>query len=469
MADFRLYNTLTRTVEPFEPADGKTVRMYTCGPTVYNPAHVGNFRTFLFEDLLRRAVELRGWNVLQVMNLTDVDDKIIKRASEQGITIGDVTEPVTKVFHSDRKFLRIQDAEIYPKATEHLPEMIDLVRALIDRGIAYQADDGSVYYAIDRFKDYGRLSRLDTREIKSGARVAQDDYTKENVQDFALWKAAKPEDEKTGAAWDSPWGRGRPGWHLECSAMAMRYLGTTMDIHCGGVDLVFPHHEDEIAQSEGATGKTFSRFWCHGEFLLTDGSKMAKRVGNVATVSDLREQGVSAAAFRHFVFSTHYRKQLNLSSEALEASIEGVRRVGDFAERLENAEGGTADLAALSETAENEARDAFYDDLNAPEALGALFRFIRAANTELDKRGTDKAALDRARKAFAAINGVLDIVPDSAEDPDVKKFVEEKLAERKKARSERDFGRADAIRDELVAAGIEIKDGPSGTSWKKIR
>jgi len=340
---------------------------------------------------------------------------------------------------------------------------------LIERGIAYQADDGSVYYAIDRFKDYGRLSRLDTREIKSGARVAQDDYTKENVQDFALWKAAKPEDEKTGAAWDSPWGRGRPGWHLECSAMAMRYLGTTMDIHCGGVDLVFPHHEDEIAQSEGATGKTFSRFWCHGEFLLTDGSKMAKRVGNVATVSDLREQGVSAAAFRHFVFSTHYRKQLNLSSEALEASIEGVRRVGDFAERLENAEGGTAELAALSETAENEARDAFYDDLNAPEALGALFRFIRAANTELDKRGTDKAALDRARKAFAAINGVLDIVPDSAEDPDVKKFVEEKLAERKKARSERDFGRADAIRDELVAAGIEIKDGPSGTSWKKIR
>jgi cysteinyl-tRNA synthetase len=469
MADFRLYNTLTRSVDPFEPEDGKTVRMYTCGPTVYNPAHVGNFRTFLFEDLLRRVIELRGWNVLQVMNLTDVDDKIIKRASEQGITIRDVTEPVTEVFHSDRKFLRIQDAEFYPKATDHLPEMIELVRALIERGIAYQAEDGSVYYAIDRFKGYGRLSRLDTREIKSGARVAQDDYTKENVQDFALWKAAKPEDEKTGAAWDSPWGRGRPGWHLECSAMAMRYLGTTMDIHCGGVDLVFPHHEDEIAQSEGATGKMFSRFWCHGEFLLTEGTKMAKRVGNVATVSDLREQGVSAAAFRHFVFSTHYRKQLNLSSEALEASIEGVRRVGDFAERLESAEGGTSELASLAETAQIEARDAFYDDLNAPEALGALFRFIRAANAELDKRGTDKGALDRAREAFAAINGVLDIVPDAAEDPEVGKFVEAKLSERKTARSERDFARADAIRDELVAAGIEIKDGPSGTSWKKIR
>ncbi len=468
MADFRLYNTLSRTVERFEPADGKTVRMYTCGPTVYNPAHVGNFRTFLFEDLLRRVLVLRGWNVHQVMNLTDVDDKIIKRASERGVTIGEVTEPVIELFHADREFLRIQNAEQYPRATEHLPEMVELVRKLVERDIAYQAEDGSVYYAIGRFPDYGKLSRLDTREIKSGARVAQDDYTKENAQDFALWKAAKPEDEKTGAAWDSPWGRGRPGWHLECSAMAMRFLGPTMDIHCGGVDLIFPHHEDEIAQSEGATGKTFSRFWCHGEFLLTEGSKMAKRVGNVATVSDLREQGVSPAAFRHFVFSTHYRKQVNLSSEALEASIEGVRRVGDFAERLKSAEGGTPELAALAESAEREVREAFFDDLNAPEAMGALYRFIRAANAELGKPGTDRASLDRARGVFAAIDGVLDIVPEAAEDPGLERFVEEKLAERKKARGERNFARADAIRRELVEAGIEIKDGPSGTSWKKL-
>jgi cysteinyl-tRNA synthetase len=263
--------------------------------------------------LLRRVIALRGWKVHQVMNLTDVDDKIIKRAAERSLRISEVTEPVIEIFHKDRAYLRVQDAEQYPRATDHIPEMIDLVASLIGKNLAYVADDGSVYYAIDRFNGYGKLSRLDTREIKSGARVAQDDYTKENAQDFALWKAAKDEDESTGAAWDSPWGRGRPGWHLECSAMAMRYLGATMDIHCGGVDLVFPHHEDENAHSEGSTGKTFSRFWCHGEFLLTDGSKMAKRVGNVATVGDLSQQGVSAAAFRAFVFSTHYRKHLNLS------------------------------------------------------------------------------------------------------------------------------------------------------------
>jgi len=468
MAELRLYNTLTRGVELFEPADGRTVRMYTCGPTVYNPAHLGNFRSFLFEDLLRRTIKLCGWNVYQVMNLTDVDDKIIKRAAERGMTIGEVTEPVIVAFHSDRKFLRIEDAEEYPRATEHIPEMIALVAALLERGLAYQADDGSVYFAIGKFPSYGRLSRLDTREIKAGARVAQDDYTKENAQDFALWKAAKDEDEATAAAWDAPWGRGRPGWHLECSAMAMRYLGETMDIHCGGVDLVFPHHEDEIAQSEGATGKPFSRFWCHGEFLLTEGSKMAKRVGNVATVTDLREQGVSAAAFRAFVFATHYRKQLNLSSEALEAAIEGVRRVGDFADRLAQATGGTPELAAAAAELEREASAALADDLNAPLAMGALFTFIRAANAELSRGGDDAAALEAARAAFERINGVLDIVPDRQLDDDASE-IEALLAERRAAREKRDFARSDAIRASLEDRGIEIKDGPTGTTWKKIR
>src|SRR5947207_1211503 len=332
--DFRLYNTLTRKVESFSPDDGETVRMYTCGPTVYRPAHLGNFRTFLFEDLLRRAIALRGWKVNQVMNLTDVDDKIIKAASEQGRSIAEITAPIAKIFHADRAFLRIQDAELYPKATDHIPEMIEIVRRLVDNTLAYKADDGSVYFAIDKLKGYGKLSRLDTREVKAGARVIQDDYSKENAQDFALWKAAKPEDEATGAAWDSPFGRGRPGWHLECSAMAIDLLGETFDIHCGGIDLIFPHHEDEIAQSEAATGRQFARFWCHGAFLLTEGAKMAKRLGNVTSVQGLRDAKVSAAAVRHFVFNTHYRKELNLSEDAIEASINATRRIGDFAERL---------------------------------------------------------------------------------------------------------------------------------------
>ncbi len=470
MAQMRLYNTMTRRVEEFAPADGRTARMYTCGPTVYNPAHLGNFRTFLFEDLLRRVLRLAGHDVLQVMNLTDVDDKIIKRAAEQRATIGQVTEPVVETFHADRKFLRIEDAEEYPKATEHIPEMIALVESLVERGLAYQAEDGSVYFAIGKFDGYGKLSRLDTREIRTGARVAQDDYTKENAQDFALWKSAKPEDEAAAAAWDSPWGRGRPGWHLECSAMAMKYLGKTMDIHCGGVDLVFPHHEDEIAQSEGATGAEFARFWCHGEFLLTDGSKMAKRIGNVATVAELREQGVSAAAFRHFVFSTHYRKQLNLSGDAIEASIEGVRRVRDFVERLETATGGTAELAEAGKELVRDAEAALFDDLNAPAALGALFTFIRRANAELDKRGNDAGALRSAREAFARINGVLDIVPDAQQaDDELAAWVDERLAARKDARARRDFASADAIRAEIEARGVAIEDGPWGTRWKLAR
>ena len=470
MSDLRLYNTLTRRIETFAPEDGKTVRIYTCGPTVYRPAHLGNFRTFLFEDLLRRVIALRGWKLVQVMNLTDVDDKIIKAASDQGITISEVTAPVVRTFNADRSFLRIQDAEFYPRATDHIPEMIAIVERLVERKLAYLADDGTVYYAIDKFEGYGKLSRLDTREVKAGARVIQDDYSKENAQDFALWKAAKPEDEAAGAAWDSPWGRGRPGWHLECSAMAMKFLGETLDIHCGGVDLIFPHHEDEIAQSEGATGKPFSRFWCHGEFLLTDGSKMAKRLGNVATVQDLRDQGVPAAAFRHFVFSTHYRKQLNMSGDALEASMEGVRRIADFAERLADAKAATPELEKVAEEAEAEVLAALYDDLNAPIALGALFTFIRRANAELDRNGVDRRALEKAREVFARINSVLDVVPQAADsDPELAQWIEEKLAARKNARARREFAQADAIRAEIEGRGIAIEDGPQGTKWKKLR
>ena len=471
MPDFRLYNTLTRQVEPFAPADGRTVRMYTCGPTVYNPAHLGNFRTFLFEDLMRRVLVLRGWSVNQVMNLTDVDDKIIKRAREQGKTITQVTEPVIEVFHRDREYLRIQPAESYPKATDFIPQMIALVETLVRNGVAYQAEDGSVYFAIGKFPSYGRLSRLDTREIRSGARVIQDDYSKENAQDFALWKSAKPEDEATGAAWESPWGRGRPGWHLECSAMAMDLLGETLDLHCGGVDLVFPHHEDEIAQSEAATGKIFSRVWCHGAFLLTEGAKMAKRVGNVSTVQGLREASFSAAALRHFVFNTHYRKELNLSEEALLASTEAVRRVGAFADRLRDpatqALGGTPELGRAADDAVAAAEAALFDDLNGPEALAALFDFIRRGNAELDRKGGDGDSLKRARQAFERIDSVLDLVPERAGvDAELARWVEERIAARKAARQRRDFAESDRIRDDLAGRGVVLEDGTGETRWK---
>jgi cysteinyl-tRNA synthetase len=471
MPDFRLHNTLTRQVEAFAPADGRTVRMYTCGPTVYNPAHLGNFRTFLFEDLMRRVLALRGWHVRQVMNLTDVDDKIIKRAFEQGKTITEVTEPVIEIFHRDREYLRIQQAEEYPRATEYIPQMIALVERLVERGVAYQADDGSVYFAIDKFPSYGKLSRLDTREVKSGARVLQDDYSKENAQDFALWKAAKPEDEATGAAWNSPWGRGRPGWHLECSAMAMDLLGDTLDLHCGGIDLIFPHHEDEIAQSEAATGQTFSRVWCHGAFLLTEGAKMAKRVGNVSTVQGLREARFSAAALRHFVFNTHYRKELNLSEEALLASTEAVKRVGAFADRLRDPAtlvlGGTPELTIAAGEAVSAAEAALFDDLNAPEALAALFDFIRQGNAELDKKGGDRAAVEQARMAFDRIDQVLDLVPERAEaDAELVRWVEERLASRREARIRRDFAESDRIRDELKGRGVVLEDAGGETRWK---
>ncbi|HEY0969485.1 MAG TPA: cysteine--tRNA ligase, partial [Gemmatimonadales bacterium] len=409
--------------------------------------------------------------VKQVQNLTDVDDKIITRAGAQGKTIREVTEPVTEVFFRDRDYLRIQAAEVYPKATDYIPQMIALVERLVERGVAYQAEDGSVYFAIDRFPPYGRLSRLDTREVRSGARVAQDEYSKENAQDFALWKAAKPEDEQVGAAWDSPWGRGRPGWHLECSAMAIDLLGETLDIHCGGIDLVFPHHEDEIAQSEAATGKEFARCWCHGAFLQIEGTKMAKRLGNVKNVADLREAKVPAAALRHLIFSTHYRKELNLSEEALEGSMEAVRRVGDFAERLREARGGTPELAAAAAEGLRVFQEALFDDLNAPEALAALFTFLRRANAELDKGGTDESGLAAAHDAFGKMMGVLDILPEAEEpvDAELGAWVEERLAARKAARSARDFAAADRIRDELVGRGIVVEDTPAGVKWRVQR
>src|SRR5690348_1615548 len=464
----RINNTLSGQIEEFQPLVEGEARFYYCGPTVWDYGHIGNFRSAIAADVIRRYLKFKGFRVTSVMNLTDVDDRIIAQAQKAGKPIDDYTAQYIDAFWEDFDALGCERPDVAPRATRHIPEMADLVEKLEQRGHAYRSDD-SIYFRITSFPDYGKLSKINFAGNVAGGsqRVDTDKYEKEDARDFALWKAATNQAEP---AWDSPWGRGRPGWHLECSAMAMKYLGETLDIHTGGIDLIFPHHEDEIAQSEGATGKQFSRVWAHGEFLLTEGAKMAKRLGNVATVQDLRDQGVPSAAFRHFVFSTHYRKQLNMSADALEASMEGVRRIGDFAERLKEAKAATPELEKIADAADAEVTAALFDDLNAPAAVGALFTFVRKANAELDKSGVDKRALERAREVFARINSVLDIVPEATgPDPELSHWVEVKLTARKEARSRREFAAADAIRAELESKGVAIEDTPQGTKWKKVR
>src|SRR5881397_807445 len=414
-----LFNTLTRRVEPVVPLAPPRVTLYTCGPTVWNYAHIGNFRTFLFEDLLRRWLEHVGYDVFQIMNLTDVDDRTIKAARQAGKKLTAHTAPFTKAFFEDRDYLRIKPAHVYTRATEYMPQMIALVSRLLERGVAYKGDDGSVYFSLAKFPTYGRLSRLDTREIKVGARVASDEYAKGDPSDFALWKKADAEDEAVGAAWDAPFGRGRPGWHLECSAMSLSEIAKccgvqTLDIHAGGIDLIFPDHENEIAQSEGATGQQFSRHWVHGEFLNMRGTKMSKRHGNFLTARDLREQGVDAAAVRLLFFQTHYRQPVDFTDEGLEAAKEGVRRLGEFHARLsgtgKRAPGGKK--SAIVAKLEQDVAAALNDDLNAPRAVAALFDFVRAANRELD-RPEGMAGAAQARDSFERVAGpvLLDVLP----------------------------------------------------------
>ena len=471
----RLHNTLTRQLEPFAPLQPPRVTFYMCGPTVWNYAHVGNFRTFLLGDVLQRYLAYTGHDVRMIMNITDVDDRIIRLAGEAGASVRAFTDRFTQAFFEDRDFLRIRPAEVYTRATDYIPAMIDLVTALLDRGIAYRGDDGSVYFAIGRFPAYGRLSRVEARELKAGARVQSDEYAKEDVQDFALWKAATAADEAVGAAWDAPFGRGRPGWHLECSAMAlaeirMRFGVATLDLHAGGKDLVFPHHENEIAQSEGATGEVFARCWVHGEFLTIAGTKMSKRFGNTLTVRDLREEGVHPAAFRMLAFSTHYRQSLNYNDDALHAATEGMRRLGAFRERLAEAAGRSAageeprEAAALKQ----EFRDAMDEDLSTPKALAAVFGFVRDANRALDQVAWDAATAAAALAVFDAIADVLDVLPGEATvADDLVVWVEERIAARQAARKARDFAEADAIRREITERGIELEDTPQGTRWKR--
>ncbi len=474
----QLYNSLSRRLEPFEPLEPGVVRMYTCGPTVYDRAHIGNFRTFLWEDLLRRTLRWKGFEVTQVMNLTDVDDRTISAALERGVSLRDVTEPVIEGFFEDWRTLGLEEAERYPRATEHVDHMIELVEALDERGLTYESD-GSVYFAIGRFEGYGRLAGIDPRTLRAAGRVTGDEeYDKDDPRDFVLWKGGERDDEGRVASWDSPWGPGRPGWHLECSAMAMAYLGETLDIHTGGVDNLFPHHTNEIAQSEGATGKPFARYWLHAAHLLVEGHKMAKSLGNFLTIPDLIARGIAPSSIRYLLLSGHYRSQLNFTFDGLEASARSVARLHEFRQRLrELAASGQAttdagDLGPVATEAGRRFEAAMEDDLNVSEALAAVFGLVRSANQELDRAAPRipdgvadaLAVLDDFERVF----GVLALHDREAAgvDDELAAWVESRIADREGARAARDFTRADAIRDELLERGIVLEDTPQGTRWK---
>ena len=487
----RLFNTMTRQVEPFVPVVPGRVTLYTCGPTIWSYAHIGNFRTFVFEDLLRRWLKASGHEIYQIMNLTDVDDRIIGEAGKKAVPIREFTEPYAKAFHEDRAFLRIQDAEEYPRATDFIGPMIKLIEGLLASGVAYKGEDGSIYFSIERFPAYGRLSQLDKRELRTGAsaRVASDEYAKEDARDFALWKAAKPEDEAVSAAWDAPFGRGRPGWHLECSAMALELIGrkfgaNVLDIHAGGVDLIFPHHEDEIAQSCAYTGEVdFARVWMHGEFLNVRGQKMSKRYGNYTTPRDLREDGVDAGAIRLLFFQTHYRQKLDLTDEALAAAREGARRLGGFSRRLQDTAGEESpEFAELAGKLDAAFREALNDDLNAPRAVAAAFEFVSEGNRLLDK-GVRPGA--RALAAWQMVDGVLDAsttvkftttgagldvtalhsLSDAppVSDDEALSWARQWAEVRVVAKARRDFGEADRIRKLLTDHGFEVRDTRNGS------
>jgi cysteinyl-tRNA synthetase len=463
----RFYNTLTQSVEEFRPADGKTVRMYTCGPTVYNYAHIGNLRTFTFEDVLRRWLRARGYQLNHVMNITDVEDKIIRKAAEQHKSIQEYTEQYTRAFLEDTATLRLERPERLVKATEHIDDMVHAVQVLDAKGFTYTSD-GSVYYSIQKFPEYGKLSHNDFSGVRAGARVDVDEYEKADARDFVLWKAPKENEP----FWDTPIGPGRPGWHIECSAMAMKYLGETLDIHCGGVDLIFPHHENEIAQSEAITGKPFARFWLHSEFLNVDSQKMAKSAGNFYTLRDLLAMGYTPEAVRYALLSVPYRKKLNFTFDGLQAAATAIDRLRNFKLRLETekfAEGSNEQIEARTETALRQFEGSLDDDLNTAEALGAIFEYVRDMNTAMDsgefRRGNVGAALNLLQR-FDCIADVLRPT-EKQESGLADADVESLIAERQQAKKARSFQRADEIRKQLMDGGIILEDTKEGTRWKR--
>ena len=464
-----LYNTLTARVEPFAPLDPPRVRLYVCGLTVYSRGHVGNYRTFVAVDLLRRVLRYQGYQVTHVMNVTDVDDRIIALAAEAGRDLAAFTAPHVQSFREDMATLRNETPEVIPRATEHIGDMVALIGSLKARGHTYEAD-GSVYFRISTFPEYGRLSRLDTAGIKAGARVDTDKYDKENARDFALWKAKS--DEPEWAQWDAPFGRGRPGWHIECSAMSMKYLGETFDLHAGGVDLVFPHHENEIAQSVCGTGKAFVRHWVHVDHLLIENETMSKSKGNVFTIPELVEKGLRPDAIRYLLLSAHYRTQLNFTWEGLKQAAAALQRVHGLLQRLGEVEkdgpvGGDAQ-AALARGREAFDR-ALSDDLNTPEALAAVHVMVGEINALLATGALTRDGAAAARAQVEAMDAVLGVLVPAAEGDRLSAEEQGLFDERQDARKRRDFPRADEARRRLEAMGIILEDTPKGTRWRRVR
>ncbi|MDQ2659360.1 MAG: cysteine--tRNA ligase [Verrucomicrobiota bacterium] len=451
----RLFNTFSRTREEFQPhdPDGRVVKMYTCGPTVYSFAHIGNFRAYLFEDLLQRHLELRGYRVERVMNLTDVDDKTIRGCQAAGVPLAEFTQPFKDAFFADLETLRIKRADSYPAATDErqIKAMIAMIEILITRELAYQADDKSVYFRIKAFPAYGQLAHFNLDELQSTGRVKNDEYDKEHIGDFALWKAWDAADGDVG--WESPWGRGRPGWHIECSAMATQLLGEQLDIHCGGVDNIFPHHEAEIAQTEGCTGKQFVRYWLHCAHLLVDGQKMSKSLGNFYTLRDVIAKGYSGREVRYALLRVHYRAQLNFTWEGMEEARQSLGRIDDWLTRLraiagEKGEAQTADFA-----------EALDDDLNISAALGVLFETIRETNRALDQNALTPEAARGWLNWWTQIDSVLALTAEETGPPvEVSSLAEA----RAQARLAKDWGKSDELRDQIAALGWEVRDGKDG-------
>ncbi|HUJ10702.1 MAG TPA: cysteine--tRNA ligase [Verrucomicrobiae bacterium] len=460
----QLFNTLTRRTEEFVPLNPPHVGMYTCGPTVWNYAHIGNLRAFLSQDLLRRYLEYKGYDVKHVMNITDVEDKIIRSVRESGKSLREMTDFYTQEFFRDLDALNIKRAHVTPRATDTIPDMIKLIETLIAKKHAYVAEDGSVYFSIKSFKDYGKLAHLDFDNLQFGVRVQHDEYDKEHVADFALWKAWDEDDGDV--KWDSPWGPGRPGWHIECSVMSMKHLGETFDIHCGGEDLIFPHHEDEIAQSEAATGKPFARFWFHNAHLLVEGKKMSKSLGNFYTLRDLLQKGWSGREIRYALISAHYREQLNFTFDGLQAARSALQRIDGFLLKLQEiAQSASPNDFDKPLKAGLQFLNAMDDDLNISGALGVLFDFIRFVHKEITAGCLRPSEAGAILEEWEEIDKMLGLgMPAKSTIPaEVQALVEERQA----ARKAKNFKRSDEIRDQLAKLGWTIEDTPQGSRAKR--